>query len=114
MQVSKTFEILNSHEATIYESKLRTIIFAEKLLDRSRILILQLKRSYIDFAVQRCYSEMSLCCRIRLRNIIKVEQLLLRQPICLEIITEVELIIQFNNFLNETETYPSLFCMFVL
>ena len=59
MQVSKTFEILNSHEATIYESKLRTIIFAEKLLDRSRILILQLKTSYIDFAVLNLKGEKS-------------------------------------------------------
>ena len=29
MQVSKTFEILNLDEATIYGSKLRTIIFAD-------------------------------------------------------------------------------------
>ena len=44
LQVSKTFENLNLDQATIYGSKLRTIIFAEKLRDRSRIL--QLKTSY--------------------------------------------------------------------
>ena len=46
LQVSKTFGILNLDEATIYGSKLRTIIFAEKLRDRSKIL--QLKTSYIS------------------------------------------------------------------
>ena len=38
-----TFEILNLDEATIYGSTLRTITFAEKIRDRSKIL--QLKRA---------------------------------------------------------------------
>ena len=61
LQVSKTFGILNLDEATIYGSRLRTIIFAEKLRDRSKIL--QLKTSYISLT--RCYGEMPLCCRIK-------------------------------------------------
>ena len=58
--------------------------------------------SYI--CLTRSYGEMSLCCRIKqIKKNTNTEQLLFRQPIFLEIVTEVELI-QLNILINETET----------
>ena len=58
--------------------------------------------SYI--CLTRSYGEMPLCCRIKqIKKNTNTEQLLFRQPIFLEIVTEVELI-KLNILINETET----------